>query len=631
MLVSERSEYRSPPLPPPPPPPPPRPVAVNQSFNHRSTPFPHNIFRSSRVRNTVVGHAGAIAAVGSFVVSCKSPRHDVTTSSRRPRAVSIGIHSVARQLVWLALGAQRATPLDPATLRVGNSGGGGREPARGTSADTLPIRQRQEQVQSARLLAAAVNASEEQGHRKLVAVSETSTFEDGWDDWTLLGNSDFERMSGSTPSSYTGPSSAYAGSYYVYCEASNNYPGFGFIMQRDLGDNVALSVSFHYHMYGSTMGTVWLQGSNDGGSTYTNMWSKSGNLGNSWQGADVSVGTAGTQWLRFVYLSGSGYYGDFALDEVEVVVNAPSLQPTLSPAPTTSAVPTTSQRPTVVPTISQRPTVVPSISLEPTPISPPPTNQYVEVSTFAALSSAIASDRHINVVGNITFSTEIEIISKTNVRISSDVGAVLNGGGRNRLFFLSGGASVTIAGLQLSNGNGNGKESEKNGGLVYMRESSLTVENSKLLNGTSQNHGGLVYVDDSSLTVKNSTLLNGRVVGTSSTAYGGCVHVKKTVYGSSLTIINSEVVRCTSPRSACDSVRFCVVWVQNFSRANPHACPLSDKRTVQNPRTHQPVIPSPPAPPLTPVVQKGGAVYAALSAVDVFNSSFSHNVAGMVC
>ena len=42
-----------------------------------------------------------------------------------------------------------------------------------------------------------------------------------------------------TPSSSTGPSSAYDGSYYVYAETNTpNNPGFEFSMYRDFGDDV---------------------------------------------------------------------------------------------------------------------------------------------------------------------------------------------------------------------------------------------------------------------------------------------------------------------------------------------------------------------------------------------------------
>ena len=99
----------------------------------------------------------------------------------------------------------------------------------------------------------------------------------------------FNRQSGGTSSHNTGPSSAFEGSYYVYAEVSTpNNPGVEFSMYRNFGEDIK-SVSFQYHMYGSTMGTALLQGSGDGGATYTTLWSKSGDQSNAWYGADLDI------------------------------------------------------------------------------------------------------------------------------------------------------------------------------------------------------------------------------------------------------------------------------------------------------------------------------------------------------
>ena len=52
-------------------------------------------------------------------------------------------------------------------------------------------------------------------------------------------------------------------------------------MDRDFGGSVVL-VSFQYHMWGGTKGTALLQGSGDGRSTYTTLWSNSGDGGGLW-------------------------------------------------------------------------------------------------------------------------------------------------------------------------------------------------------------------------------------------------------------------------------------------------------------------------------------------------------------
>ena len=156
----------------------------------------------------------------------------------------------------------------------------------------------------------------------------TASFEEDFGGWTT---STFLRNSGSTETPGTGPNGAVDGSYYVYAETSNpNSPGFEFSMFRNFGvdghgHGAVASVSFYYNMYGSTMGTVLLQGSNDEGLTPTTLWSKSGSQptshgGNVWHNSHVDCG-GGYQTLRFVYTSGLSVTGDFALDSIRTKVN----------------------------------------------------------------------------------------------------------------------------------------------------------------------------------------------------------------------------------------------------------------------------------------------------------------------
>ena len=93
-------------------------------------------------------------------------------------------------------------------------------------------------------------------------------------------------------------------------------------MYRDFRNDIGSirAVTFQYSMYGATMGTVELQGSNNGGSTYTTLWSKSGNQGTGWKGAELTIISENPQVLKFVYISGSDHQGDFALDYEEVSI-----------------------------------------------------------------------------------------------------------------------------------------------------------------------------------------------------------------------------------------------------------------------------------------------------------------------
>ncbi len=152
-------------------------------------------------------------------------------------------------------------------------------------------------------------------------------FETGWDWWqNLVGSGDdinWERRTGSTPSSNTGPGSAFSGDYYIYLEATGNgtgYPSKVANLRRQIYNSSLNSVSFNYHMYGTNMGTLALQVSNSSNSGYTQIWSRNGNQGNSWQNATVTIPSSylsnGGYYLRFVGTTGNGYRSDMALDNI---------------------------------------------------------------------------------------------------------------------------------------------------------------------------------------------------------------------------------------------------------------------------------------------------------------------------
>ena len=131
----------------------------------------------------------------------------------------------------------------------------------------------------------------------------TSSFESDFGGWTTGSGSllSFEREDGGTPSRVhgTGPSGAFDGNYYVYCEPDGgNYPYKTFDLKRTFSaGGFCGQIVFRYHMYGTHIGLVFLQSSTDGNS-WNLLWSKSGNEGDSWKQATVDVLTYQTQ-LRF--------------------------------------------------------------------------------------------------------------------------------------------------------------------------------------------------------------------------------------------------------------------------------------------------------------------------------------------
>lgn len=155
----------------------------------------------------------------------------------------------------------------------------------------------------------------------------TESFENTLGNWTQGTGDDFNwaTRSGNTPSSNTGPSSANSGNYYIYMESSTpNYATKQAILNSpcfDLSGLNSPSLSFKYHMYGaSSMGNLKLEASTDG-TSWTTIWSKSGNQGNAWATATVSLNGYASQTelkLRFNGTTGTTWQGDMAVDAFEI-------------------------------------------------------------------------------------------------------------------------------------------------------------------------------------------------------------------------------------------------------------------------------------------------------------------------
>ncbi|WP_460218932.1 T9SS type A sorting domain-containing protein [Psychroserpens sp. MEBiC05023] len=135
-------------------------------------------------------------------------------------------------------------------------------------------------------------------------------------DWTVDANG--------TPSSATGPSSASEGSYYVYVEASSNLKKQAILNSPcfNLSSLSDASFSFRYHQYGAgDMGSIDLEVSDDDGVSWTSIWNSSGDQGNSWQTASVSLSNyvGKSVLLRFNRIIGSTWQADIAIDDVSLL------------------------------------------------------------------------------------------------------------------------------------------------------------------------------------------------------------------------------------------------------------------------------------------------------------------------
>ena len=158
----------------------------------------------------------------------------------------------------------------------------------------------------------------------------TEGFEGSIGAWSQSTSDDLNWLvdGGGTPSNNTGPSSAAQGSDYIFVEASVNgtgYPNKRAIITSpcfDLGGLTNPEFSFSYHMFGAAdMGSIALELSDDDGSTWTSLWSQTGNQGNQWLivNLDLSTYAGGNIQLRFNRFVGSTWQADIAIDDVQLL------------------------------------------------------------------------------------------------------------------------------------------------------------------------------------------------------------------------------------------------------------------------------------------------------------------------
>eukprot|EP00616_Rhizochromulina_sp_CCMP1243_P018477 CAMPEP_0118998272 /NCGR_PEP_ID=MMETSP1173-20130426/62989_1 /TAXON_ID=1034831 /ORGANISM="Rhizochromulina marina cf, Strain CCMP1243" /LENGTH=597 /DNA_ID=CAMNT_0006949759 /DNA_START=9 /DNA_END=1802 /DNA_ORIENTATION=- len=134
----------------------------------------------------------------------------------------------------------------------------------------------------------------------------------------LRNHSAWLRNSGGTPSEGTGPAAAYSGEYYMFVEASDpNYPSKSFNLTSPTFPTAQSGrVEFAYHLYGSEMGSLELRVSDDG-TSWSTLWTKSGNQGDAWFTASVGFSSAIAQ-VQFRGTTGAYYTSDMAVDALRV-------------------------------------------------------------------------------------------------------------------------------------------------------------------------------------------------------------------------------------------------------------------------------------------------------------------------
>ncbi|MGH1339173.1 MAG: trypsin-like peptidase domain-containing protein, partial [Aureispira sp.] len=159
-----------------------------------------------------------------------------------------------------------------------------------------------------------------------ISLPSNQGFESNFGIWSNETNDDFDwtRKTGATSSSNTGPTSASEGSYYAYMEASfPNYPSKDAILNSACYYvNVPNAYArFKYHMYGATTGNLRFQVSTNNGSSWTTLWTKTGDQGNSWKTAFINVSSyINTNGVRFRFYgtTGTSFTGDIAIDDISI-------------------------------------------------------------------------------------------------------------------------------------------------------------------------------------------------------------------------------------------------------------------------------------------------------------------------
>ena len=126
------------------------------------------------------------------------------------------------------------------------------------------------------------------------------------------------RNQGGTPTPQTGPGSAFDGSWYMYLECAAFPTGSNAILTSECVDVSIFNnmhLSFAYNMNGYGIGSLEIEVSTDGGTTWVNEWSRSGNYGPAWQEGNVDLSHYSSYiMVRFIGVVGIGNEGDIGID-----------------------------------------------------------------------------------------------------------------------------------------------------------------------------------------------------------------------------------------------------------------------------------------------------------------------------
>ena len=163
------------------------------------------------------------------------------------------------------------------------------------------------------------------------AVNDTSSFENSFDGWsnTSGDNLNWSNQQTGTGSSGTGPQNGggSVGNWFMYVEMSNpavNQDNAYLQKSFDFTDQINAQISLDYHMYSAdnaaNMGTFNILVSNNGGTSFTNIFTRTGNQGSSWlsQTIDLSAYDGENVIIRFEAIRANSWQSDVSIDNVSV-------------------------------------------------------------------------------------------------------------------------------------------------------------------------------------------------------------------------------------------------------------------------------------------------------------------------
>lgn len=156
-------------------------------------------------------------------------------------------------------------------------------------------------------------------------IPHSNGFENGANGWEqgTSDNFDWTVFSGETPTRGTGPDAAFESNFYLYTEADgigNGQVAHYISPCFDLSGATNPQLSFAYHLFGASVGTLSVQISVDGGNNWLGAWSLSGAQGESWFQTSVSLSpyVGETIRVRFSGSIGLGPLGDIGIDAISI-------------------------------------------------------------------------------------------------------------------------------------------------------------------------------------------------------------------------------------------------------------------------------------------------------------------------